>query len=102
MDLDTYIWHTWPQYIDSQSNPCFSHFSTLTGEYPKNLGQLTTNPVHLSSLRKIPNIWDFPTYQPFYFTETEAKPEYLGLGTSITANFSNNTGYTLQYRHVLN
>ena len=47
-------------------------------------------------LRKIPNIWDFSTYQPFYFTETEANPEYLGLDTNITAIFSNNTGYTLQ------
>ena len=46
-------------------------------------------------LRKIPNIWDFPTYQSFYFTETEAKPEYSGLDTSITVNFPNNTGYTL-------
>ena len=27
--------------------------------------------------------------------ETEANPEYLGLDTNITANFSNNTGYTL-------
>ena len=31
-----------------------------------------------------------------YFTETEANPEYLGLDTSIMANFSNNTEYTLQ------
>ena len=28
--------------------------------------------------------------------EIEANPKYSGLDTSITANLSNNTGYTLQ------
>ena len=71
-------------------------FLTVTGKYPKTQDNQLEIQYIYNQLRKIMNIWDFPTYQLFYFTETEANPEYSWLDTSITANFSNNTGYTLQ------
>ena len=38
----------------------------------------------------------FLIYLTVFTCRIEVKPEYLGLDTNITANFSNNTGYTLQ------
>ena len=75
-------------------------FSTLTGEYPKNLGQLTHNPTlsitKWGNTLNICNIQNISQLLTVLLVEIEANPEYSGLDTNTTANFSNNTGYTLQ------
>ena len=84
-------------------------FSTLTGEYPKKSEQSTPNPA--SSITKQGNTLNIHNIQIIFqlltilLVDIEANPEYSRLDTSNTANFSNNTGYTLlpySYRHLLN
>ena len=54
---------------------------------------------YLSPNEGIPKIFTIFRTFPIYLCFTcriEAKPEYSGLDTNPTANFSNNTGYMLQ------
>ena len=74
-------------------------FSTLTGKYPKNSGQSTHSPAlsitkwgNTPNIRNIQNISQLLT---ILLVEIEANPENSGLDTNTTANFPNNTGYTL-------
>ena len=75
-------------------------FSTLTGEYPKNSGQSTHNPaLSITKRGNTPNICNIQNISQLLtisLVEIEANSKYLGLDTNTTANFSNNTGYTLQ------
>ena len=98
MDLDTCIFGILDHnvMVASLTHP----FSTLTGEYPKNSVQSTSNPaLSISKRRNTPNIhniWNISQLLTVLLVETEANLEYSGLETNTTANFSNNTGYTLQ------
>ena len=70
-DLDTYIWHIWPQHVGSQSNPCFSQL--LQTNIPKtqdNRLQIQfiyhpfgifppINHFILQKLKPTSNIWDW-------------------------------------------
>ena len=98
MDLDTYTFCILDRKVMVAS--LIHVFSTLTGKYLEKSGQLTPNPA-LSITKQgntpnIHNIWNISQLLTVLLVEIEANPEYLGLDTSTTANFSNNTGYTLQ------
>ena len=65
--------------------------------YRDNLPQIQ----HFLSLNEgIPQIFTifgtFPHLSNSFSCRIKAKPKYLGLDTTTTANFSNNTGYTFQ------
>ena len=93
-----YLWHIGLQCDGSQSNPCFLYsYRQISQKIRDNqpLIQQYLSPNERNTLN-IYNIWNISQLLTVLLVETEANSKYLGLDTSITANFSNNTGYTLQ------
>ena len=71
----------------------------LQANTPNNRDNLPQIQHLLSPTKGIPQVFAiFGTISIYLivFLRIEAKPEYLGLDTNTTANFSNNTGYTFQ------
>ena len=93
-----FFWHIELHCDGSQSN--IHVFSLLTGEYPKTQDNWHTNQHIYHQMREYPKYLQysecFPPICTVHIVETEANPKYSGLDTNTTANFSNNSGYTLQ------
>ena len=75
---------------------------TLTGEYPKNSGQSTTNPVHLSSMEENTKFGIFPPINHFISQKLKPTPNIQDWTPALQQISQIIQGIPYSYRHLLN